>query len=108
MSKHFIQLGFGREPDSRGFAASLYFSDSASRNICCSATRALVFIVGVNDALHQLMPHHVSFVEMRKRQPLHVFQHVHRLDETAAARVRQVDLRDVAGNHGLGVESQGA
>src|SRR5208282_4150882 len=65
-----------------------------------------VLVVGANDSLHQVMTHHVAFVEVYERQSVDALQDFDRFDQTAAARGGQVDLRDVAGDHRLGTKSQ--
>jgi len=65
-----------------------------------------VFIVGANDALHQVMTDHVAFVEMNERQPVHALQNLGRFDEAAAAGGGQVDLRDVAGDHSFRTKAE--
>jgi len=60
-----------------------------------------VFIIGANNALHQVMPHHIGFVEVNEGQAFHAMQNVHRFQQPAAACVGQIDLCYVAGNHAL-------
>src|SRR5260221_6293425 len=52
------------------------------------------------------MPHYVAFVEMHECQAVDPLQNIDGFDQTAAARVGQVDLRDVAGDHGFRAESE--
>src|SRR6266851_863854 len=66
----------------------------------------LVLVIGANNALHQVMSHHIGFVEVNERQAFHALQYVNRFQQTAAPRVGQIDLRDVSGNHRFGVESE--
>ena len=65
----------------------------------------LVLFVSVDDALHQMVPHHIALIEVHKRNPIHVAQNIRRFHQPAAPRVGQIDLGDVAGHHALGVES---
>src|SRR5208282_2890935 len=58
------------------------------------------------DSLHQMMPHHVGFVEMHESESVHALQNIDGFDQTAATRVGQVDLGDVTSDHGLGIKSQ--
>src|SRR5262249_16276160 len=59
----------------------------------------LVALIGIDDALHQVMADDVLFGEMREPDPLHAFQNVERVHQTALLGVWQVDLRDVARDH---------
>src|SRR5258708_15197027 len=66
----------------------------------------LVLVIGANNALHQVMSHHIGFVEVNERQAFHALQYVDRFQQAAAPRVGQINLRDVSGNHRFGVESE--
>src|ERR1051326_3799466 len=63
------------------------------------------FIVGTHDALHKMMPHHVLLGEEVEENSLDRLEHLHRLQQAALARVGQVNLGNVAGDHHLGVEA---
>src|SRR5208337_3408825 len=65
-----------------------------------------VLVVGANDALHQVMTHHIALVEMHEGESVYALQNLDGFDQTAAARRRQVDLRNVAGDHRFGIKSQ--
>ena len=67
---------------------------------------SFVLIVSTNDALHQVVPHHVAFVEIHEGQTFYVFQNISSFEKTAAPRIGQINLRNVAGNDGFGIETQ--
>jgi len=56
----------------------------------------VVAFVGFDDALHQGVADHVLFVELHEADAFDAAQHVHRIGETAAAAVGQIDLGDGA------------
>ena len=58
-----------------------------------------VLVVGTNDALHQLMAHHIGVVEIRKGQALDILEDIRGFQQTAAPRIGQINLGDVAGDH---------
>src|SRR5271157_1626392 len=62
----------------------------------------LVILVGTHDALHQMVPHYVAFVEVTEADAFDIPQHVDGFHQAAAAGVGQIDLGDVAGDHRLG------
>ena len=64
-----------------------------------------VGLVSSNDALHQRMPHDIPLVEMNKRDSFHAGNDVSRLDQSRHLSDRQIDLRDVSGDHGFAVIS---
>lgn len=66
-----------------------------------SCGETAMFLVGRNDALHKRMAHDVALAELDDGNPFHRFERVLRLDEAGFLGVRQIDLRHVAGNHGL-------
>src|ERR1051326_3497089 len=68
------------------------------------ALPALLF-VGANDHLDQLVPHDVFVSEVNKLDSFDVRENALRFDETAAFAGRQIDLRYVAGDHGLRAET---
>src|SRR5207244_12856635 len=59
---------------------------------------SFVLIVGANDALHQVMPHYVALVEVYEGQTFDFLENINRLEQSAASRVWQINLRDVAGD----------
>ena len=59
--------------------------------------------VGVDDRLHQRMPDDVRLVEHDDPDPRHRPQPLDGVGQAADGRRRQVDLRDVAGDHDPGV-----
>src|SRR5437867_4484642 len=64
-----------------------------------------VRFVGIDDARHQRMPHHVLRAELREGDAAHAVEDAARLDQAALLPARQVDLRDVAVHHGFGAEA---
>src|SRR5437016_2527946 len=62
----------------------------------------LVLFVSVDDALHQMVPHHIALIEVHKRNPIHVAQNIRRFHQPAAPRVGQIELSDSAGHPSLG------
>jgi len=66
----------------------------------------LVLVVGADNALHQVMPHYIGFVEVNEGQAFDALQYIDRFQQAAAPRVRQIDLCDVSGDHRFGVESE--
>ena len=82
-------------------------SSEGSRALRPRRLRALVVLaVGVDDALHELVPHHVVTVELHHADVWHVVQDLPHRHEPARAAVRQVDLRHVAGDDHLRAEAQ--
>src|SRR5258708_35711993 len=63
-------------------------------------------LVGLHDLLHELVPHDVAIVEVDERDSVDGADDLHRLDEPGGAPMRQVDLRDVAGDHRLRAEAE--
>ncbi|TSE25593.1 hypothetical protein Tsedi_01178 [Tepidimonas sediminis] len=57
------------------------------------------------DARHQRVAHHVGAGQPRECNPRHAPQHALGVDQARQLRARQVDLADVAGDHGLGAEA---
>src|SRR6185436_4388855 len=64
----------------------------------------LVVLVGIDDALHQRVPHHVLRAEVRERDAADFPQHLLRLYEPAFLAAREVDLGDVAVDYRLAAE----
>src|SRR5581483_12083989 len=52
------------------------------------------------------MSHYVAFIEVVERDSVYTFQYVDGFDQAAAARIRQIDLCDVAGDHCLRVKTK--
>ena len=50
------------------------------------------------------MAYYVRFIELDKRQALHILEHIHSFEQAAAASIGQVDLGDVPRNHSLRIE----
>src|SRR5271165_1307925 len=67
---------------------------------------ALVIVIGADDALHQVVPHDVAFIEVAKANPVNVLQDIDHFQKSAAVRIRQINLRDVAGDDGFRVEPE--
>ena len=67
--------------------------------------RGLAAFVGIDDVLHQRMADDVGAGEARERDAAHAFQHLLRVDQPALLPAVEIDLRDVAGDHGLGAEA---
>ena len=65
-----------------------------------------VIVIGTDDALHEHVAHYVAFVEEVEGNAVDPFEDLSCFDQSAAARIRQIDLRDVARDHRLGVEAQ--
>ena len=65
----------------------------------------LVIVVGADDALYQHVAHYVAFVEEVEGDAIYVFENLGRFDQSTAARVRQIDLRDVARDYRFGIEA---
>src|SRR5690606_42042340 len=57
-------------------------------------------VVGLDDALHQRMAHHVLVLEVGKADALDVLEYFHDVGQTRARAAGQVDLADVPGDHG--------
>src|SRR4051812_24918435 len=58
-------------------------------------------IVGLDDLLHQLVADDVAVVEVDEADAVDVLHDPQRLDQAGGLRIRQIDLRDVAGHHRL-------
>src|SRR5688572_12235257 len=65
-----------------------------------------VGVVRLHDLLDERMAHHVLLVEPDERDSFDVADDVHRLDQPGLAAGRQIDLRDVAGDHRLRPEAE--
>src|SRR5487761_1519448 len=60
-----------------------------------------VALVGTHHPLHQLVPHHISLLEITEVDSVDILQDFNRFHQARLARVWQIDLRDVSGNDGL-------
>ena len=58
-----------------------------------------VFVVRANDSLDEMMPYHITFIEVDKSQPVHPLQDIDRLEQSAPTRTREVDLRYISSDH---------
>src|SRR5688572_12251531 len=61
--------------------------------------------VGIDDARHQRMAHHVLRAELGEGDAAHAVEDAARLDQPALLVAPQVDLRHVAVHHRLGAEA---
>src|SRR5579864_19515 len=61
---------------------------------------AVVFFVGLDDALHQVVTHHVAFVEMDDGNALDFPDDVERFDQAGTPFRRQIDLRNITSDYG--------
>src|SRR5258708_28679504 len=62
--------------------------------------------VRLHNLLDKVMADHVLVVEVHERDALDMADDLHRLYEPGGAADRQIDLRDVAGDHRLRAEAQ--
>src|SRR5579884_2716875 len=88
--------------DSRGASGGEAFASGSVRRIAAlrsEALRARVAVVGIDDLLHERMADDVGAREAHERDAAHVAQHALGLDQAALLAAREVDLRDVAGDH---------
>src|SRR5262245_10152041 len=65
----------------------------------------LARVVGIDDAGHERMAHHVLRAGLGEGDAAHARQDAARLDQAALLAAREVDLRDVAVHHRLGAEA---
>jgi hypothetical protein len=56
-------------------------------------------VVGLDDARHQRVAHHVGAGEVREGHARHALEHAFGVDQAAGRALGQVDLADVAGHH---------
>src|SRR5436853_6181091 len=63
-------------------------------------------LVGLDDLLHELMAHDVAIAEVDERNAVDRADDLHRLDQPRRPSGRQIDLRDVAGDHRLRAEAE--
>jgi len=57
-----------------------------------------MFVIGADDALHQMMTDHIGLVEVDEGQAFNSLQNINGLEQPAAASIRQINLGDVSGN----------
>src|SRR5580658_10937164 len=79
--------------DNRGAARSGFFDS------------VFVRFVGMDDALHQGMAHHVFGLEYGKGDAAHRGENPARFNEPAFLSAPKIDLGDVTGDHRLGAEA---
>ena len=63
-------------------------------------------IVGLDNFLHEPMPHNIPFIEVNELDTLVVLVNVTHFDESGDTVGRQINLCNVSGHHGFGVEAQ--
>src|SRR5262245_51742477 len=78
-----------------------FFSAGLLRQLQRHLLIARSVVISPHDALHQVMAHHVLLGKEVEGEPFHILENIHGLQQPAAPRIRQVDLGDVAGDHGL-------
>src|SRR5688572_4259274 len=61
--------------------------------------------IGVDDALHERVAHHVLGAEARERDASRFFQHFLGVDEAALLAAREIDLGHVAGDDAFAAEA---
>src|SRR6266481_5568826 len=66
----------------------------------------IMLLIRPDNLLHQVVPHHVLLAELHRADSRNSPANFHGLDQPALLPARQVNLRDVPGNHGLRIESQ--
>src|SRR2546422_10714687 len=94
-------------------AARAHFNSAAAlgspRRGAANWTASLFFLrllfVGIDDAGHQRMAHHVLRAELGERDAAHAGEDPARLDQPAFLPAPEIDLRDVAVDHRLGAEA---
>src|SRR5262245_12450863 len=59
--------------------------------------RRRIGVIGFDDLLHQLVPDDILVVEVDDADAVNLLDYLERLNETGEFRIRQIDLRDVAG-----------
>src|SRR5712692_11103893 len=86
-------------------AAALGSPRTETANWTASLFFLRVLGVGIDDARHQRMAHHILRAELGERDAAHAGEDPARLDQAALLAAREVDLRDVAVHHRLGAEA---
>src|SRR5713226_1969210 len=64
----------------------------------------IILFIGADNLLHQVVPHNVLLSKLHHGDPVNLAANFQRFDQAGLLSLRQVDLRNVAGNHRLGVE----
>src|SRR5687768_4432856 len=62
-------------------------------------------LIGIDDTLHQRMAHDVARLKIGKSDAAHTLEHLPCLIQPTLIAARQVDLRDIAGNHRAAAET---
>ena len=65
-----------------------------------------MFLVRLDDALNEIVTDNVALVEMNYGDAFNFADDFDGLDQAGTPLDRQINLRDVAGDHRLGIESQ--
>src|SRR5688500_16518231 len=71
------------------------------RRLIFGGARRRVGVIGLDDLLHQLVPDDVLVVEVDDADAVDFADDLERLDQPRQLRVRQIDLRDIAGHDSL-------
>src|SRR6266436_5694802 len=66
----------------------------------------IMLLIRPDNLLHQIVPDHVFVAKLHRADSRNSPANFHGLDQPALLPARQVNLRDVPGNHGLRIESQ--
>src|ERR1700757_708339 len=66
----------------------------------------VMFLVGADDLLDEIMAHHVLFAELDYADSREAPANFQGPNQTGCFPCGEVDLRDIAGNHCLGIKSQ--
>src|SRR5690606_29324053 len=80
-------------------------SSSSIVAVAVAVQACVVALVGFDDALHQWMAHHVLGLEMGEADAGHIAQYFDDVRQAAPGSAWQIDLGDVAGDHGGGAET---
>ena len=64
-----------------------------------------MFLIGLDNQPHQMVPHYVAFIEVAERQTWNGAQYGSSLYETRTPAGGKINLGDVARNHCLGVHA---
>src|SRR5215813_6538131 len=68
--------------------------------------RTIILFVSANDLLDEIMANHVFFVELGDTDAIDFAADFECFNQTGFLARRKIDLRDVASDHGLGVEPE--
>src|SRR5690606_4540011 len=66
---------------------------------------AVEAFISLDDALHQRVTYHILGFEVGETDALHILKHVHHVGQARTCAAGQVDLSDVAGDHGGGAKT---